>query len=326
MRAPTFRQAVTKALHDELAADENVLLFGEDVAAAGGVFQATRGLVERFGPDRVFDTPISELALSGAAFGAAVSGMRPVIEIMFGDFAALAADSLINQAAKVAYWSGGTVRAPITVRTTMGAGGRFGAIHSQSPASLFLNVPGIKVVAPSTPEDAYALLRAAIRDDDPVIFLEHKFLYQERASSTEFPAEPAALGQARVLREGTHATLVGAMKCAHLALAAAERLDARGLSCDVIDPRCLKPLDVDTVAASVARTGMLVVVDESPTFGSWTAELTAAVAERVPGAVLRRVGSLDQPLPFSPVLEDAALPSAERVAELVARLRTEVVA
>jgi len=319
MRPPTFRDAVNLALHDELERDPKVLLFGEDVAAAGGVFQVTRGLSAEFGPQRVFDTPISELALAGAAFGCAVTGFRPVIEIMFGDFATLAADSLINQAAKYGYWSGGKHAMPIVVRTTMGAGGRFGAIHSQSPASLFLNVPGIKVVTPSTPEDAYALLRASIRDDGPVIFIEHKGLYQDRAKAASFDGEPQELGVARTLRAGADVTLVGVMKTLKVAMEAAEWLSERdGVECDVIDPRCLKPLDVDAVVRSVKRTGRLVVVDEGPLFASWCAELVAAVVERVPGlAHAQRLGSPDRPLPFSPVLEDAALPSSQDVYDLV---------
>jgi pyruvate/2-oxoglutarate/acetoin dehydrogenase E1 component len=319
MRPPTFRDAVNRALRDELASDPTVLLFGEDVAAAGGVFQVTRGLAAEFGPQRVFDTPISELALAGAAFGSAVTGYRPVIEIMFGDFAALAADSLINQAAKYCYWSGGRHTVPIVVRTTMGAGGRFGAIHSQSPAALFLNVPGIKVVAPSNAEDAYGLLRASIRDDGPVVFIEHKGLYQDRASVASFDVQPQELGVARTLREGGDVTVVGVMKSLKAAVEAADWLSANdGVECDVIDPRCLKPLDIDTVVRSVNRTGRLVMVDEGPLFASWSAELTAAVAERVPALEhVRRLGSPDHPLPFSPVLEDAALPTSQDVYDAV---------
>lgn len=314
MRTPTFRDAVKKALRDELAADPSVVLFGEDVAAAGGVFQATRGLVDEFGPRRVFDTPISELAMAGTAFGSAVTGLHPVIEIMFGDFAALAADSLINQAAKVGYWSGGAVIAPITVRTTFGAGGRFGAIHSQSPAGLFMNVPEIKIVAPSTPEDAYGLLRAAIQDPGPVVFLEHKFLYQTRAATPDVGCEPIPLGVARIVREGTDGTVVAATSCVSRAVDAAERVAADGVSVAVIDPRTIKPLDIDTVVASVEQTGVLLIVDEGPRFGNWTGELAAEVCERVPGTRVRRIGGPDHPLPFSPVLEDAVLPSTDVIA------------
>ena len=319
MRPPTFRDAVNRALHDELQSDEKVLLFGEDVAAAGGVFQVTKGLSARFGPQRVFDTPISELALAGAAFGSAVVGYRPVIEVMFGDFATLVADSLINQAAKYGYWSGGKHAMPIVVRATMGAGGRFGAIHSQSPAPLFLNVPGIKVVAPSNPEDAYALLRASIRDDGPVLFIEHKGLYQDRAKDASFAVESQALGVAQTVRSGDDVTVIGAMKMLKVATTAADWLSERdGIECEVIDPRCLKPLDVDAVVTSVKRTGRLVVVDESPLFASWCSELVAAVVERVPGlAQVQRLGASDHPLPFSPVLEDAALPSVQDVYDLV---------
>ena len=313
MRAPTFRDAIRQALHDELESDEKVILFGEDVAAAGGVFQVTKGLSEDFGTTRVFDTPISELALASAAFGVAVTGYRPVIEVMFGDFATLVTDSIINQAAKYEYWSGGKHKIPMTVRTTTGGGMRFGAIHSQNPASLFLAVPGVSVVAPSTPEDAYGLLRASIRHDGPVIFLEHKALYQTRATH-ELGAEPVKLGSAKVLREGGDITLVSIMHGVRLCLEAAEQLSEQGMSASVIDLRSLRPMDIETVEASVRRTGSLLVVDESPTFGSWSGELAAQVAQRVSGAKIDRLGAAEQPLPFSPVLEDAVLPSADSIA------------
>lgn len=323
-RNPTFREAVGKALHDELAGDERVLLFGEDVAAAGGVFQVTRGLSELF-PARVFDTPISELALASAAFGVAVAGYRPVIEVMFGDFATLVSDSVINQAAKYEYWSNGRHRVPVTVRTTTGGSMRFGAIHSQNPASLFLAVPGISVVAPSTPEDAYALLRAAIRHDGPTVFLEHKALYQLRAAvdATQLTAETFASRSARIVREGgpdAVVTVVSVMRGVHLALQAAATLSAEGLSAEIIDLRYLRPMDVDTVVTSARTTGRVLVVDESPAFGSWSAELAAQIAERLPGVPVARLGAAEQPLPFSPVLEDAALPSAADIVNVISAL------
>ena len=327
MRPPTFREAIGRALYDELEQDEKVLFFGEDVAAAGGVFQVTKGLSERFGTGRVFDTPISELALASAAFGCAVTGYRPVIEVMFGDFATLVSDSLINQAAKYEYWSGGRHRMPITVRTTVGGGMRFGAIHSQNPAPLFLAVPGISVVAPSTAQDAYALLRASIQHDAPVLFLEHKGLYQIRAAAAELREEEAALGRARVARAGENITIVSVMHGVHLALKAAETLASAGTSCEVIDLRSLRPMDVDTVEASVRRTRGLLVVDESPSFGSWSAELAAQVAQRRAGVMIARLGAAEQPLPFSPILEDAALPGTDNIvaaaAQMSARLLEE---
>jgi pyruvate/2-oxoglutarate/acetoin dehydrogenase E1 component len=205
----------------------------------------------------------------------------------------------------------------------MGAGGRFGAIHSQSPAGLFMNVPDIKIVAPSTPEDAYGLLRASIRDDGPVVFLEHKFLYQQRATSADLGSEAIPLGVAKVLREGNDVTVVAAQRCAHRAVEAADRLSEQGIGLEVIDPRTLKPLDVDTVASSVERTGVLIAMDEGPRFGSWTGELVAAVSERVTGCAVRRIGGPDRPLPFSPVLEDQVLPSSEVVAQVAAELHKE---
>jgi pyruvate/2-oxoglutarate/acetoin dehydrogenase E1 component len=314
MKMPTFREAVARALRDELAADPTVLHFGEDIAAAGGVFQVTRGLAEEFGSDRVFDTPISELALASAAFGSAVSGYRPVIEVMFGDFATLVTDSLINQAAKYEYWSGGRHTVPITVRTTTGAGMRFGAIHSQNPAFMFMPVPGMTVVAPSCAEDAYALLRAAIRHDGPVIFLEHKGLYQKRAK-VALEEHHAELGSARVVLSGDDVTIVSVMRGVHDAVAAAGQLAEDGVRAEVIDLRSLRPMDVPTVLESVGRTGSLLVVDESPSFGGWGAELVAQVAEHASGVTVRRIGAAEHPLPFSPVLEDAALPSVAEVVE-----------
>lgn len=327
-RKATFREAVGRALHDELAADERVVVFGEDIAAAGGVFQVTRGLLETFGARRVFDTPISELAMASAAFGLGVTGYRPVLEVMFGDFATLVTDSLINQAAKYEYWSGGKHKMPITVRATTGAGMRFGAIHSQNPASLLLAVPGLSVVTPSTAEDAYALLRAAIRHDGPSLFIEHKGLYQQRASveADGLADFQAPLGSARVAHDGgqsAEVTIVSVMRGVHLALEASRSLTEQGAAVDVIDLRCLRPMDVDTVEASASRTGRLLVVDENPTFGSWSAELVAQVAHRCPGVTVARLGAAEQPLPFSPVLEDASLPSADDIVAAALALRTE---
>src|SRR5437763_14245133 len=223
-----FRDAVRDALDEELARDASVVFFGEDVAKPGGVFAVTGGLQEKHGARRVFDTPISELAIAGAAFGAAISGLRPVIEIMFGDFLFLAMDSLVNQSAKYWYISNEQASVPIVVRSAVGAGGRFGAIHSQMPAPWFQGVPGLKVVAPSTPADAKALLKASIRDDNPVIFLEHNRLYSVKGEPPEVD-EVADLGRAAVLRRGTDLTIVSAMKGVHDALAAAEELSTEGI-------------------------------------------------------------------------------------------------
>ena len=246
-----FRTALREALDEELAADERVIFFGEDVAAAGGVFAVTTGLYEKYGRERVFDTPISELALAGAAFGAAISGLRPVVEIMFGDFLTLAMDSIVNQATKYWYLSGEQVSVPLVVRSVVGGGGRFGAIHSQVPASWFMGVPGLKIVAPATPADAKALLRAAIRDDNPVVFFEHKRLY---GISGDVDGASVAIGAARLARTGTDVTIVSAMNGVHESLKAAEALSSAGIEAEVIDLRTLRPLDLEAILTSVAKT------------------------------------------------------------------------
>jgi pyruvate/2-oxoglutarate/acetoin dehydrogenase E1 component len=309
-----FRHAIREALDEELARDERVIFFGEDVAKPGGVFAVTPGLQEAHGADRVFDTPISELALAGAAFGSAVCGARPVIEIMFGDFLPLAMDSLVNQAAKYWYLSNEQASVPLVVRSAVGAGGRFGAIHSQNPAAWFTNVPGLKVVAPSTPGDAKALLVAAIRDDNPVLFLEHKRLYSLRDDAPA--AEPAEIGAAAIRRSGADVTLVSAMKGVHDCLAAAELLAGSGIDVEVIDLRTLRPLDMRTVLESLARTNRLVVVEEGPLTGGWAGELLSLAVERSLEDIddAWRIATADSPIPYSPVLEDAFLPDAEAIA------------
>jgi pyruvate/2-oxoglutarate/acetoin dehydrogenase E1 component len=316
-----FRAAIRDALDEELAADERVIFFGEDVAAAGGVFAATTGLYEKYGPQRVFDTPISELALAGAAFGSAVTGLRPVIEIMFGDFLTLAMDMLVNQATKYWFLTGDQVSVPLVIRSVVGAGGRFGAIHSQLPASWFMGVPGLKIAAPSTPADAKALLKAAVRDDNPVLFFEHKRLY---AIEGEVDGAVARLGEAAVVRDGTDVTLVTAMKSVHDSLAAAEQLERDHVSVEVIDLRTLRPIDVPTVLASVRKTNRLVVVEEGPLTGGWAGEVLACVTEQALGHLddAWRIATPNTPIPYSPPLEDAFLPGAERIAaEIRGRLR-----
>ena len=309
-----FRRAICEALDEELERDPSVIFFGEDVAAAGGVFAVTGGLQERHGAERVFDTPISELAIAGAAFGAAVGGMRPVIEIMFGDFLFLAMDSLVNQAAKYWYISAEQASVPLVVRSAVGAGGRFGAIHSQMPAPWFQGIPGLKVVAPSTPGDAKRLLKAAIRDENPVIFLEHKRLYSVKEEVADDP-EIEPLGVARVVRAGRDLTVATASKSVHDALAAAETLAGDGLELEVVDLRTLRPLDRDTVCASVKRTNRLLVVEEGPRTGGWSGEVLGDLAqdalEHLDDAW--RLTTPDAPIPYSPTLEDAFLPSADHI-------------
>jgi pyruvate/2-oxoglutarate/acetoin dehydrogenase E1 component len=313
-----FRRAITEALDEELARDESVIFFGEDVAAPGGVFATTGGLQATHGTGRVFDTPISELAITGAAFGSAVCGLRPVIEIMFGDFLPLAMDGIVNQAAKYWYLSNEQASVPLVVRSAIGAGGRFGAIHSQNPASWFHNVPGLKIVAPADPHDAKALLKASIRDDNPVLFLEHKRLYGLKADAPAAGA-PAELGVARVVREGVDVTLVSAMKGVHDALAAAERLAADGIDAEVVDLRTIRPLDRAAILTSLAKTNRLAVVEEGPITGGWGGEILAICAEHGLGDVddLWRIATPDHPIPYSPTLEDAFLPGPEAIAASV---------
>jgi pyruvate/2-oxoglutarate/acetoin dehydrogenase E1 component len=316
-----FRTAIRDALDEELAADERVILFGEDIAAAGGVFATTTGLYEKYGPERVFDTPISELALAGAAFGSAVTGLRPVIEIMFGDFLTLAMDSLVNQSTKYWFLTQDQVSVPLTIRSVVGAGGRFGAIHSQMPVSWFMGVPGLKIAAPSTPADAKALLRAAIKDENPVLFFEHKRLY---GLEGEVDGTVGRLGEAAVVREGKDITLVTAMKSVHDALEAAEALEGDHVSVEVIDLRTLRPLDLDTVLSSVRKTNRIVVVEEGPLTGGWAGEVLASVTEQALGYLddAWRIATPNTPIPYSPPLEDLFLPGPDRIAtEIRRRLR-----
>jgi pyruvate/2-oxoglutarate/acetoin dehydrogenase E1 component len=313
-----FRTAIRDALDEELAHDERVILFGEDVAVAGGVFATTPGLYDKYGPERVFDTPISELALAGAAFGSAVTGLRPVVEIMFGDFLTLAMDSLVNQSTKYWFLTQEQVSVPVVMRSVVGAGGRFGAIHSQMPASWFMGVPGLKIVGASTPADAKALLKAAIRDDNPVLFFEHKRLY---GLEGEVNGEVGRLGEAKVVREGSDVTLVTVMKSVHDGLEAAVALEQDGISVEVIDLRTLRPFDVETVLASVRKTNRIVVVEEGPLTGGWAGEVLATVTEHALGHLddAWRLATPNTPIPYSPPLEDAFLPGAERIGEEIRR-------
>jgi pyruvate/2-oxoglutarate/acetoin dehydrogenase E1 component len=310
-----FRAAVNEALDEELERDERVVFIGEDVAAAGGVFAVTPGLLEKYGPARVIDTPISELALAGAAYGSAVTGLRPVVEIMFADFLPLVMDSLINQATKYWYLSNEKGTAPIVIRSACGAGGRFGAIHSQMPVSWLLGVPGLKIACPSTPGDAKGLLKSAIRDDNPVLFLEHKRLYFGKG------AVPAGdwtvpLGVAAVRRTGEHVTVVANQLLVGQALEAAEILSPLGIDLEVIDVRTISPLDMTTISASVRKTGRLIVAHEANRTAGWGAEVVARVAEEdfhYLDAPIVRVAAKDAPIPFSDVLERAVLPQTGEI-------------
>jgi acetoin:2,6-dichlorophenolindophenol oxidoreductase subunit beta len=314
-----FRVAIRDALAEELERDPSVVFFGEDVAVAGGVFKATPDLFARFGPDRVFDTPISELALAGAAYGAAVTGLRPVFEVMFGDFMALAMDSLVNQAAKFWYISREQGTVPLVVRSAVGAGGRFGAIHSQTHGTWFQGIPGLKIAFPSSPAEAKGLLKGAIRDDNPVVFLEHKRLYSVTGPPPAAGEEVIALGQAAVARPGHDVTIVSVGKGVPDALAAADTLAGEGISAEVVDLRTLRPLDLPTVLESVARTNRLLAVEEGPRTGGWATGLLGAVAEEglhdLDDAWI--LATAETPIPYSPTLEDAFLPDAEAIASAV---------
>jgi len=312
------REAIREALDEELARDERVIFFGEDVAIAGGVFAVTPGLYDKYGPGRVFDTPISELALTGAAYGAAITGSRPVLEIMFGDFLALSMDVLINQATKYWFLSGGKTSCPIVIRSVVGAGGRFGAIHSQTPIPWLMGITGLKLVAPSNSADAKGLLKAAIRDQNPVLFFEHKMLYRIKGEVNDGDTV-IELGRASVIREGRDVTLVSVMKGVHDCLSAAEKLASQGVEAEVIDLRTIRPPDIETILASVQKTNRLAIVEEGPLTGGWAAEVLALATEHGLGDLddAWRITTANSPIPYSPPLEDAFIPDADRIAREV---------
>jgi pyruvate dehydrogenase E1 component beta subunit len=320
----TYRDAIIRALADELEADPDVVLFGEDTAAAGGVFKTTVGLQERFGGVRVRDTPIAEQAIVGCAIGAAATGLRPVAEIMFADFAAVCFDQIVNQAAKLRYMTGGQLSAPLTIRMANGGGVGFAAQHSQTADSWFLNTPGLKVAVPATAADAYTLLRAAIRDDDPVIVLEHKGLMGLRDEVAV--GDVGRLGSATTVRSGGDVTVVATQLMRHRAVDAAESLASDGIEVEVIDPRTLVPLDVDLIVDSVRRTGRLACVQECPAAGSWGASLAAFVAENAFGALdaaPRLISADPTPIPYSGPLEDAWAPTTEQIAQALRALAAD---
>jgi acetoin:2,6-dichlorophenolindophenol oxidoreductase subunit beta len=321
----SFRQALNDALRAEMRRDPAVVIIGEDVAggaggtgvddAYGGIMGVTRGLIGEFGRERVIDTPITESAIVGMAAGAALTGLRPVAELMFVDFVGVCLDQILNQVAKFRYMFGGNVKTPLVIRAMFGAGFNAGAQHSQCLYSFFTHVPGLKVVIPSTPYDAKGLLIQAIRDDDPVVFLEHTKLYDQEG---EVPSESYAIpfGEANVLRDGGDVTIVALARMVHVALKAADLLASKGVEATVIDPRSTSPLDEDTILDSLSATGRLVIVDESNPRCSVASEIAAVVAERAfrdLKAPIRRVTAPHTPVPFSPVLEEAYIPSSDAV-------------
>lgn len=322
MREVTLGQAIRETLAEELRRDPAVFIMGEDVAEAGTPFKVLSGLVEEFGPERVIDSPISEAGISGLGVGAAMTGMRPIIDIMFGDFIGLAMDQIVNQAAKVHYMSGGKLSVPLVIRTTLGATRRTAAQHSQSLHAWVSHIPGLKVVLPSTPYDAKGLLKTAIRDDNPVVFFEDKMMYQQKGLVPE-EEYTIPFGVADVKRVGTDITLVATSSMVQIALAAAEQLEQLGISAEVIDPRTTYPLDKATLITSAQKTSRAIVIDEGYERYGVTAELAATIAEGAfyyLDAPVKRLGALDVPVPFSPVLEDQTVPTAEKVTQLAKTL------
>lgn len=316
-----FSGAINRALADAMAADDSVVLFGEDVAGPGGPFAVTRGLQGKFGPQRVRDTPISEAAIAGAAVGAALSGLRPVVEIMFMDFMTFAMDALVNQAAKAHFMFGGQCSVPMVVRTPHGGGLNAGPQHSQCLEAWFAHVPGLKVVVPGNPADAYALLRAAIDDPDPVVFVEHKGLYNTKGDLPE-PPPAARIGEARIARAGRDATIVSYGAAVAWSLRAAETLAAEGVEAEVVDLRSVQPWDEAAVLESVRRTRRMVVAHEAVTPFGVGAEIAARVSERAFGrlaAPVARVGAAFMPVPFARALERACLPGDADIAAAVRR-------
>jgi acetoin:2,6-dichlorophenolindophenol oxidoreductase subunit beta len=315
----TYRQAVARGIGQEMERDDRVVMLGEDIGAAGGVFKTTEGLLDRFGPERVRDTPISEQAIIGAAMGAAMTGLRPVAELMFSDFFGVAWDMVANQVAKTRYMTDGQVSLPLVIRTANGGGLRFGAQHSQSIENWAMAIPGLKVVAPSTPADMVGLMAAAIRDPDPVIVCEHKALFADKADVPDGELLEE-LGAARVRRSGSDATVVALAAMVPRSLAAAEELARDGIEVEVIDLRSLVPLDVTTVLSSVEKTQHLFTVEENPRLCGWGAEVVSIVAEEaiysLDGPIVR-ITTPHVPLAANPVLEDAQMPSAERIATTI---------
>jgi acetoin:2,6-dichlorophenolindophenol oxidoreductase subunit beta len=322
VREITLGQAIREALAEEMRRDPRVFIMGEDVAEAGTAFKVLTGLVEEFGTSRVIDTPISEAGITGLGVGGAMTGMRPIIDIMFGDFITLALDQIVNQAAKVHYMSGGKLKVPLVVRTTLGATRRTAAQHSQSLHAWVSHIPGLKVALPSTPYDAKGLLKTAIRDENPVIFFEDKMMYQLKGPVPE-DDYTIPFGVADIKRAGTDVTIVATSSMVQIALEAAEKLAALDISAEVVDPRTMFPLDKDALIESAKKTSRAIVVDEGYERYGVTAELAAIIAEGAfyyLDAPVKRMGAMNVPVPFSPVLEDMTVPTAVTVVEMAKTL------
>ncbi len=322
-REITYAEAIREALRQEMRRDERVFLIGEDIGIYGGAFGVTYGLLEEFGEERVRDTPISEQTIAGAAIGAALIGMRPVAEIMFMDFVTLAMEQMVNQAAKLRFMFGGKAKVPMVLRTPAGSGTGAAAQHSQSLEAWFVHVPGLKVVMPSTPYDAKGLLISAIRDDNPVIFVEHKLLYKTKGPVPE-EEYTIPLGVADVKREGSDVTIVATSIMVRRALAAAEKLAQEGIEAEVIDPRTLKPLDTETIISSVMKTGRALIVHEAPKTCGFGAEVSARITEGEAffylDAPVRRLAGMDVPIPYNPKLERGVVPQEEDIIKAVREL------
>jgi len=319
-----FREAIALAMREEMKRDATVFLMGEDVGPSGGIFKCCEGLFEEFGAQRVLDTPIAEAGYIGLSVGAAMTGMRPIAELMFGDFALLAMDQIVNQAAKIRYMTGGQCKVPLTIRLSMGAGRSSAAQHSQSLQAIFAHTPGLKVVLPSTPRDAKGLLKSAIRDDNPVLFFEDKMMYNDKGLVPDEDDFVIPLGQAEVKRTGSDITLVATSSMVTVALEAAERLAEKDISAEVIDPRTLIPLDEDTILNSVRKTGYAIVIDEAPQSYGATAEIAARIHEKAfdfLDAPVLRIGAADLPIPFSPPLELPTIPDVDRLVAMALEQR-----
>jgi len=322
VREITFGQAIREALAEEMRRDLRVFIIGEDVAEAGTAFKVLSGLVKEFGTERVIDSPISEAGITGITVGTAMTGMRPVVDIMFGDFITLTMDQMVNQAAKIHYMSGGKLRVPMVLRTTLGATRRSAAQHSQSLHAWFSHIPGLKVVLPATPYDAKGLLKSAIRDEGPVVFFEDKMMYQLKGPVPE-EEYTLPLGVADVKKLGNDITLVATSSMVHVALRAAQILEDAGMSAEVVDVRTTAPLDKRTLIDSVKKTSRAIVIDEGYERYGVTAEIASVIADGAfyyLDAPVKRMGAMDVPVPFSPVLEDQTVPTAEAVADVAKRL------
>lgn len=323
MREITYSEAIREALSEEMRANSDVFLMGEDVGTFGGVWGVSAGMLAEFGEERVRDTPISEAAIIGTGLGAAMMGMKPVVEIMFGDFLMCAGDQIVNQVAKARFMSGGKANVPLTIRVTTGAPGSSAAQHSQSPEAWFMNIPGIKIAVPSTPRDAKGLLKTAMRGSDPVLFFEHKMLYGVSGPVPEDPDFMVPFGEAAVLREGTDVTIIGVNMMVKKAMEAADILEKEGISAEVIDPRTLVPLDKDTMIHSLAKTNRVVIAYEAHLRSGPGAEIAAVLAEEAVeylDAPIMRVGARNVPLPYSPVLEQFVLPGTEDIVKAARKL------